>query len=151
MAAREKKAGALSSPAYLHRPAATVALQYPFTLNRIEYRRVNLNPPSLQDIQAIRFMEAIRPEAIVNALTGIPEEAINCFRWTDVEAVLQKGKALLPPDLFEPPSMGGSEATDAAQETPDAIAPDGIADETDPGSPADFLIDPVRDGFFVER
>jgi len=80
-------------------PAEIVPLRHPFALRGWRIRAVSIAPPRIAALIALRTAEAIDPLELAAALTEAPAEILAALRWPDVEAILERGLPLLPPDL----------------------------------------------------
>ncbi len=96
-----------TEPLYIHRPARTVHLKWPVDLFGFTISALRLSPPSYGQLERIRSAGELTATVIVEALTNEPASIVELLKWEDVEAVLQVGLRLLPPDLVAWMEGGG--------------------------------------------
>lgn len=118
-------------------PAEVVPLRHPFALGGRRVRAITVAPPRIAALIALRTAEAIDPLELTAALTEAPAEILAALRWPDVEAILERGLPLLPPDLraalSAPAEPEAAPSVPAADDTGDVLPDDAEVD------PADFL------------
>ncbi|KAB2872618.1 MAG: hypothetical protein F9K43_07520 [Bauldia sp.] len=100
-----------TEPLYIHRPARTVHLKWPVDLFGFTISALRLSPPSYGQLERIRSAGELTATVIVEALTNEPASIVELLKWEDVEAVLQVGLRLLPPDLVAWMEGGGGYRT----------------------------------------
>ena len=94
-----------------------VPLVYPFRIGRRRIARLDLVPPTLDEIETLRLLDPPGPREILAAMTELDPREVGLLRWTDVEAALLAARALLPPDLLPPDLLpAGASASDAGAE-----------------------------------
>lgn len=77
-----------------------VPLAYPFRIGRRRIVRLDLVPPTLDEIETLRLLDPLGPREILAAMTELDLREVGLLRWTDVEAALEAARTLLPPDLL---------------------------------------------------
>lgn len=77
-----------------------VPLAYPFRIGRRRIVRLDLVPPTLDEIETLRLLDPPGPREILAAMTELDLREVGLLRWTDVEAALEAAGTLLPPDLM---------------------------------------------------
>jgi len=93
-------------------PRISVALAYPLRLGRRRIAHIDLVPPTLDDLEALRGLDGAGPREILAAMSDLDQDQVGLLRWPDVEAALEAAKALLPPDLLPVPNSAPLIATD---------------------------------------
>jgi len=83
-----------------------VPLAYPFRIGRRRIVRLDLVPPTLDEIETLRLLDPPGPREILAAMTKLDPREVGLLRWIDVEAALEAAHTLLPPDLL--PAAGAS-------------------------------------------
>ena len=89
-----------------------VPLLYPFRLGRRRIAHIDLVPPTLDDLEALRGLDGAGPREILAAMSDLDQDQVGFLRWPDVEAALEAARALLPPDLLSVPDGASLIATD---------------------------------------
>ncbi len=129
-------AGAAEPPRYLHEPAATVPLAWPFDLDGRTVERVLLVHPTLDGLEFLRGENQLSARMILQVTSTLPLRAIGCLRWPDVEVVLAEAMALLPPDLVAQVEAAEEPEAEPANDPP-VDDPVDVADQLDL-NPGDF-------------
>ena len=93
-------------------PRVDVPLTYPLRLGRRRIAHIDLVPPTLDDLEALRGLDGAGPREILAAMSDLDQDQVGLLRWPDVEAALEAAKALLPPDLLPVPNSTSLIATD---------------------------------------
>ena len=135
-------------------PRIGVALTYPLRLGRRRLAHIDLVPPTLDALEALRGLDRAGPREILAAMSDLDQGQVGLLRWPDVEAALEAARALLPPDLLPVPDSASLIATDpepsmasvASEEAPRIPAtPTDIDDDETvlPPARADRLVDLV--------
>ena len=131
-----------------------VPLLYPFRIGRRRIAHLQLVPPTLDDLEALRGLDGAGPREILAAMSDLDQGQVGFLRWPDVEVALEAARALLPPDLLpvpdgasliaiDPEANVASVASEAAPRVP-ATPTDLDDDETVlPTARADRLVDLV--------
>lgn len=94
----KRRAGRIG-PVYHHKTAASVTLEYPFTLEGVRLDMVELSPPTLGNLTALRSLPVVSAVDVILAISGLPVVTIEAMRWPDIERILDEARALLPPDF----------------------------------------------------
>ncbi|TPQ44520.1 hypothetical protein C2U72_27685, partial [Prosthecomicrobium hirschii] len=93
-------------------PRVDVPLRYPFRIGRRRIAHIDLVPPTLDDLEALRGLDGAGPREILAAMSDLDQGQVGLLRWPDVEAALEAARALLPPDLLPVPNSTSLTATD---------------------------------------
>lgn len=124
------------TPVYLHAPSDSVPLEFPFEMFGWSILQVDIDPPAYDVLEALAAADAISGRDLVVALTGDDPALVGRIRWPDIEEILQRGKAFLPPDLwsrFEEAAL----LPDAIEELPAEDGDGSITSNVTDGEPAD--------------
>ena len=92
-------------------PRVDVPLRYPFRIGRRRIAHIDLVPPTLDDLEALRGLDGAGPREFLAAMSDLDQAEIGLLRWPDVEAALEAARALLPPDLLPVPDDASRIAT----------------------------------------
>ena len=105
-------------------------LAYPFRIGHRRIARLDLVPPTLDEIETLRSLDRLGPREILAAMTELDPREVGHLRWPDVEAALEAARELLPPDLLPAPVLmvdpGAAPdlGTVAAEPAPSRIPPE---------------------------